>query len=387
MPNKKISAYDAITTLVGADLFEVSQHVSGSTYTSKKISVTDMLTVFAGVTDHGALTGLSDNDHPQYLLVSNVNDTTEAALAATPNATGGVVLFGGSAGALGVTSLAVNGATIGSNALAVTGTTSLGGSVALSTTNTHDIGDATTYLRRAYAGDFRAISSLSINNAFFLTAPSDGVVRITNAATSDFNRLQFGGTTSSFPSLKRSATTLIARLADDSADAGFKCLTLDCPTIAPSGGATSITGTLAVSTSVNVNSGSVVLDVNGSRVGVGQYIGWLTRAHLSSPTDTSMRLSDASLVYYTNLTINSSGLTIAPSVAATSITGTLAVSSTISPGTFTVATLPTVGTARRMAYASNGRKAGEGGGAGTGVIVFDDGTNWIAVDTGAAVAA
>jgi len=35
----------------------------------------------------------------------------------------------------------------------------------------------------------------------------------------DFNRLQFGGTTGSFPSLKRSGTTLISRLADDSANA------------------------------------------------------------------------------------------------------------------------------------------------------------------------
>ena len=39
------------------------------------------------------------------------------------------------------------------------------------------------------------------------------------------------------------------------------------------------------------------------------------------------------------------------------------------------------------AYASDGRKAGEGVGAGTGVNVFYDGSNWIAVDTGATVAA
>lgn len=53
---------------------------------------------------------------------------------------------------------------------------------------------------------------------------------------------------------------------------------------------------------------------------------------------------------------------------------------------YTVATLPT-GTAACVAYASNGRKAGEGVGAGTGVLVFKDGTNWIACDTGATVAA
>ena len=40
-----------------------------------------------------------------------------------------------------------------------------------------------------------------------------------------------------------------------------------------------------------------------------------------------------------------------------------------------------------LAYASNGRKNGEGAGSGTGVIVFYDGTAWRACDTGATVAA
>jgi hypothetical protein len=62
-------------------------------------------------------------------------------------------------------------------------------------------------------------------------------------------------------------------------------------------------------------------------------------------------------------------------------------SGTLTCGSYTVATLPTVGTAARWAYASNGRKNGEGGGAGTGVMVFDDGTAWRACDTGATVAA
>lgn len=51
--------------------------------------------------------------------------------------------------------------------------------------------------------------------------PSDGVIRLANGADTDFNRLQFGGTTSSFPALKRSTTNLAVRLADDSADAGL----------------------------------------------------------------------------------------------------------------------------------------------------------------------
>lgn len=45
----------------------------------------------------------------------------------------------------------------------------------------------------------------------------DGTLVLYNNAQSDFGRLQFGGTTSSFPALKRSSTTLQVRLADDTA--------------------------------------------------------------------------------------------------------------------------------------------------------------------------
>ena len=53
---------------------------------------------------------------------------------------------------------------------------------------------------------------------------------------------------------------------------------------------------------------------------------------------------------------------------------------------FTVAGLP-AGTAGETAFASDGRKNGEGAAAGTGVLVFHDGTAWRACDTGATVAA
>lgn len=55
----------------------------------------------------------------------------------------------------------------------------------------------------------------------------------------------------------------------------------------------------------------------------------------------------------------------------------------------TVASLPAASTdlRGRIAFATNGRKAGEGPGSGTGVLVFCDGSAWIAVDTGTAVAA
>ncbi len=56
-------------------------------------------------------------------------------------------------------------------------------------------------------------------------------------------------------------------------------------------------------------------------------------------------------------------------------------------GNFAVADLPPAGVAGRTAYATDGLKASETTGNGTGVLVFDDGSNWIRVDTGDTVGA
>jgi hypothetical protein len=50
-----------------------------------------------------------------------------------------------------------------------------------------------------------------------IRASADGNLRVSNSVDNDFDRLQLGGTSSSFPALKRSTTSLQARLADDSA--------------------------------------------------------------------------------------------------------------------------------------------------------------------------
>ena len=59
-----------------------------------------------------------------------------------------------------------------------------------------------------------------------MTSPSDGVIRLANSAGTDFTRLQFGGTTASFPALRRVGTALGVRLADDSGDGGFTAGTI-----------------------------------------------------------------------------------------------------------------------------------------------------------------
>lgn len=55
---------------------------------------------------------------------------------------------------------------------------------------------------------------------------ANGVARFNNAAATDFSRLQFGGTTSAFPSIKREGAGLSSRLADDSAYGAFTAGTL-----------------------------------------------------------------------------------------------------------------------------------------------------------------
>lgn len=65
-----------------------------------------------------------------------------------------------------------------------------------------------------YAG---SAGYLGITTRFWFTGSADGLACITNQAGNDFGRIQFGGTTSSYPALKRSTTDLHVRLADDSA--------------------------------------------------------------------------------------------------------------------------------------------------------------------------
>jgi hypothetical protein len=97
--------------------------------------------------------------------------------------------------------------------------------------NTYDIGaSGASRARSIYAGTsivsgvnfiVTAGGSYNFSGRSLILSPSDGVLQLSNAAITDFSRLQFGGTTSSFPALKRSATVLQARLADDS---GFASL-------------------------------------------------------------------------------------------------------------------------------------------------------------------
>src|SRR5688500_12433178 len=55
-----------------------------------------------------------------------------------------------------------------------------------------------------------------------ISSPFNGRVLLQDNALSTFDRLQLGGTTSSFPALQKTGASLRARLADDSANATFQ---------------------------------------------------------------------------------------------------------------------------------------------------------------------
>ena len=98
----------------------------------------------------------------------------------------------------------------------------------------------------------------------YITSPADSIILLQNNSSSDFNRLQFGGTTASFPSLKRSSASLVCRLADDSANAAFTAasLTTNAPNTGTAG--TWKLGVLVSDTVALDTTRYVQLDVGGT---------------------------------------------------------------------------------------------------------------------------
>ena len=99
---------------------------------------------------------------------------------------------------------------------------------------------------------------------------SNGVFTLLDTAGTSFGRLQLGGTTSSFPAIKRSSTTIAFRLADDSADAPISFST----------------GT----SSANIDTGQDFRFIDNTR-----HIIWISRAHISSTADGRIILRNAAL--------------------------------------------------------------------------------------------
>lgn len=74
---------------------------------------------------------------------------------------------------------------------------------------------------------FATTSDLWWSGRALFNSPADGKITFYNNAKNDFSMLQFGGLTNAFPALKRSSTTLIVRLADDSGNATLEAAALN----------------------------------------------------------------------------------------------------------------------------------------------------------------
>ncbi len=169
---------------------------------------------------------------------------TTTTFGSSPTWTLNTLLTGGGAGL----SPAVTGVTIdGSNNMA--GVTSITVGTQILVNNSTLINSGGVLIQPASSFQWQGQSSF--------TSPSDGVVLVKNSAGTSFNRVQLGGTTASFPSLKRNGTAIEARLADDSQagpiidsgtiSAGVKFTTSGCAVSATTGGATAGTFTSGTS--------------------------------------------------------------------------------------------------------------------------------------------
>lgn len=111
------------------------------------------------------------------------------------------------------------------NALTTAWQISGAGHLLAGTDNTYDIGaSGGTRPRNVFLNGYvRTENSLRIEDGsgafgvrMYRVSSSAGVLTLYNSGETGFDRLQFGGTSSSFPALKRSSAILQARLADDS---------------------------------------------------------------------------------------------------------------------------------------------------------------------------
>jgi hypothetical protein len=60
-----------------------------------------------------------------------------------------------------------------------------------------------------------------LQNRVLISSPSVGILKLGNNNDNDFDRLQFGGTTSSFPAIKKASNNIEIRNADDTFGAGL----------------------------------------------------------------------------------------------------------------------------------------------------------------------
>ena len=193
------SAWGQITTIAGTDLVKNSRATINTNFAN-------VVAKFSGAGDPAAVTGSRAGDLYRNTTSKNLFLCNVTPCAAAEDWTGLLALTGGT----------------------------LSGNLLFSADNTHDIGaSGATRPRNVHVAGTVVTGNVGINTGgaiqfsnLLMDAPSNGVMLIRNYAGTDFSRLQLGGTTSAFPSIKRNATAINFRLADDSADAPITASTI-----------------------------------------------------------------------------------------------------------------------------------------------------------------
>lgn len=107
------------------------------------------------------------------------------------------------------------------------------------------------------SGEIQASSGgyIGFGSRSYFSSPADGKILLSNSAISDFGLLQLGGTTSSFPAIKRNSADIQFRLADDSAYANIRASDVNAASFTNSAsGIVNINSTMYVNIGNNLTS-------------------------------------------------------------------------------------------------------------------------------------
>lgn len=102
-----------------------------------------------------------------------------------------------------------------------------------------------------------------------MSSPADGIIRLTNDAQSDFSRLQFGGTTASFPAIARNGPNIQIVVADGTNYASLLAGTILSHNVTGglgygSGAGGAVTQATSKSTGVTLNTVTGEITMNGA---------------------------------------------------------------------------------------------------------------------------
>ena len=168
------------------------------------------------------------------------------------------------------------------------GTISVSGAISSSSTFTGTVISSSLVLRTLGFLDFGGgTSRLSAGSA-------DGNIKITNSGGTDFGMMQYGGTSSSYPAIKRSGTKIQIRLADDSNFGTVEASNIRSGTGSPESAITAPVGTIYARTDGGTTD-AAYLKTSGTgntgweRMGVKkfkEYVAIINQSSTSDPTAT-----------------------------------------------------------------------------------------------------